>query len=60
MHTEIGATDRTDARTVDDRWSLWRAQGVERERKANTRAIAAAAVIAGGLGLWLANVLLFG
>jgi hypothetical protein len=59
MQTEIGVADRADARTADERWAAWVAKGVEHDRKTKKRAIAAAAVIASGLTLWLA-ILLFG
>ena len=60
MHTEMRVADRADASTFDERWAAWVARGVEHERKTTKRAIAAAAVIASGLGLWLATVLLRG
>jgi hypothetical protein len=58
MQTEIGVADRADARTADERWAAWVAKGVEHDRKTKKRAIAAAAVIASGLTLWLAILLL--
>ena len=60
MQTEIAVSDRADASTADERWAAWVAKGAEHERKTKKRAIAAAAVIVSGLGLWLAVVLLFG
>jgi hypothetical protein len=60
MQTEMAVFDRADARTADERWAAWVAKGAEHERKTKKRAIAAAAVIVSGLGLWLAIVLLFG
>jgi hypothetical protein len=60
MHTEMRVADRADASTSDERWAAWVARGVEHERKTTKRAIAGAAVIASGLGLWLATVLLRG
>ena len=60
MQTEIAVADRADASTADERWAAWVAKGAEHERKTRKRAIAAAAVIVSGLGLWLAIVLLFG
>jgi len=60
MHTEMTGADRADASTSDERWAAWVARGVEHERKTTKRAIAAAAVIASGLGLWLAIILLRG
>ena len=60
MQTEIAVSDRADASTADERWAAWVAKGAEHERKTKKRAIAAAAVIVSGVGLWLAVVLLFG
>jgi hypothetical protein len=60
MHTEMWVADRADASTADERWAAWVAKGVEHERKSQRRAIAGAAVIVSGLGLWLTIVLLFG
>lgn len=59
MHTGIGGADRADTSTADQRWSAWVARGAEHDRKIKRRAIAAA-VIASGLGLCLAIVLLLG
>jgi hypothetical protein len=60
VHTEIGVADRADAGTADERWAAWVARGVEHDRKTRKRAIAAAAVVFSGLGLWLAIVRLLG
>ena len=60
MHTEKAIADRTDASTSDERWAAWVARGVENEKKTKRRAIGAAAVIASGLGLWLAIFLVLG
>jgi len=60
MHTVMKVADRADASTTEERWAAWVAKGVKHERKINQRAIVAASVIAGALGLWLAIVLLFG
>jgi hypothetical protein len=60
MHTEMRVADRADASTADERWAAWVTKGVKHERKTRKRAIAAAAVNASGLGLWLAIALLFG
>ena len=59
MRTGIGVADRADASTADERWSAWVARGVDHDRKIKRRAIAAA-IIASGLGLWRAIVLLLG
>ena len=59
MLTGIGVADRADASTADERWSAWVARGVDHDRKIKRRAIASA-VMASGLGLWLAIVLLLG
>jgi hypothetical protein len=56
MHTEMGVADRTDASTADERWAAWVARGVEHDSKTRKRAIAAAAVVVSGVGLWLAIV----
>jgi DnaJ-domain-containing protein 1 len=58
MQTEIAASDRADASTADERWAAWVARGVEHDRKTRKRALAAAAVIASGMGVWLAFGLL--
>ena len=60
MHTEIAVADMADTRTDDQRWAAWMARGVEHDREATKRAIAAAAVLTGGLGLWLAIAFLRG
>ena len=57
MRTGVVVADRADASTADEQWSAWVARGVDHDRKIKRRAIAAA-VIASGLGLWLAIVLL--
>jgi hypothetical protein len=56
----MGVADRADAGTADERWAAWVARGVEHDVRTRKRAIVAAAVIASGLGLWLAIVLLLG
>ena len=60
MHTVIGVADKPDTSTSDERWNAWIARGVEQDRTFRKRASAAAAVIVGGVGLWLAIVLLLG
>jgi hypothetical protein len=55
VHIELGASDRADASTVDERWAAWVAPGMEHDRRTKMRAIAAAAVVAGALGLWQAE-----
>ena len=60
MHTEIAVTDRVDGSTSDERWAVWVAKGLDNERRTKKRAIAAAAVISGGLGLSLAIFLVLG
>ena len=60
MQTEIAVSDKADASTADERWAAWVAKGAAHERKTKKRAIAVAAVIVSGVGLWLAIVLLFG
>lgn len=54
MQTEIVIADTADPSTADEGWAAWVARGVEHDGKTRKRAIAAAAVVAGGLGLWLA------
>jgi len=60
MQTEIGVVDRAEARLADERWTAWVAKGVDHDRKTKKRAVAAVAVVASGLALWLATVLLLG
>jgi hypothetical protein len=60
MHTELGISERADARTDDERWAAWVAKGAKQDKQGKKRAITAVAVVAVGLGLWFANVLLLG
>ena len=60
MHTEMGVADRADVSTADERWAAWVARGVEHDRKTRKCAIAAAAIIASAVGLWVAFGLLLG
>ena len=60
MQTEIAVSDTAAASTADERWAAWVARGAEDDRKTKRRATATVAVIASGLGLWLAYVLLLG
>jgi hypothetical protein len=58
MDTQMAVADRTDASTLDERWAAWVAKGAEHDKKNKKRAIAAAAVMVSGFGLWAAMVLL--
>ena len=49
MQTELVTID---TRTADERWAAWEERGREQDRKTWQRAIAAAAVAAGGFVLW--------
>ena len=60
MLTETRGGLKGDLGTADERWAAWVAKGVGYDRKIRKRAIAAAAVIASGLTLWLVIVLLLG
>jgi hypothetical protein len=60
MATGVGVPVRADASTAAERWAAWVARGVAHDSRTRKRAIAAAAVAAIGLGLWLASVLAFG
>jgi len=48
------------ASTADQRWAMWVGRGAEHDRKIKKRAVAVAAVVTGGLALWLAVVLMLG
>ena len=58
MQTEVAVSDSAVFSTADERWAAWGARAVEHDRKVRKRAIAAAAVVASGVGLWLAFGLL--
>jgi hypothetical protein len=60
MATAAGVPARADASTAAERWAAWVARGIAHDSKTRKRAIAAAALVAIGLGLWLASVLVFG
>ena len=60
MQTEMGVAGTTDASTFDERWAAWVAKGAAHDKKVKKRAVAAVAVIATGLALWAAIVVLFG
>jgi hypothetical protein len=60
MAIEPGMPSRADAMAFEERWAAWAARGAEHDRKIQKRAVAVMVVVAGGLALWLAVVLLFG
>jgi hypothetical protein len=60
MATETGVFDRANASTADERWAAWVARGVEHDIKIKKRAVGMAALVAGGVALWLAIALVLG
>jgi hypothetical protein len=60
MATVARVPASADASTAAERWAAWVARGIAHDRKTRKRAMAAVAVAAIGLGLWLASVLVFG
>ena len=58
MYAEKSVDGWAEANTADERWAAWLAKGVAQDRKTKKRAIAAAVVVASGLGLWAIGLLL--
>jgi hypothetical protein len=59
MHTDLSVAGKAEASAADTRWAEWVARGVAQDTKSRRQSLVAAAVVAGGLGLWLA-IALFG
>jgi hypothetical protein len=60
MHIAMPVSATPDATTADERWAAWVARGVAHDKQSRKRAIAAAAFVATGIGIWLAIALLLG
>ena len=60
MHHETLASHSSDVTTADQRWAAWVARGVKSDRKNEKRFLGAAALLASGLVVWLALVVLLG
>jgi hypothetical protein len=60
MHTVLGTSVSAETIAADERWAAWVARGKVHDKRTRKRAIAAAAVVASALAIWLGVVLLLG
>ena len=58
--TSVVSSHGTDGDTFDERWAAWVARGAAHDKTIARRAVAGAIVLAAGLVVWLANLLIFG
>jgi|SoiMetStandDraft_5_1073268.scaffolds.fasta_scaffold28914_4 hypothetical protein len=58
--TGVVASHGTDGNTFEERWAAWVARGAAQDKTIARRAVVGAIVLAAGLGVWLANLLMFG
>ena len=60
VQQKAGVIAMADPSIAAERWTAWVARGIADDRTMRKRTIAAAAVLAIGLGVWLASVLALG
>jgi hypothetical protein len=57
---DVVASHAAGGNTFDERWAAWVARGVKQDKTIARRAVVFAVVLAAGLGVWVANLFIFG